>query len=732
MERSVAGKAIAMLVVVGLLLNLSSANAQTIVHECSTQATEATIEYYSKIREEIVGTKSDIGMNSLPLSLHIIRDNNGSGGLTNAEITTMLADLNATFLSAQIEFFLPTSVNYIDSDTYYEFGSWEESSLTNAYNVPNTVNIYIPNTVQSNSGTYICGYTHFPGEAGEHVIVSSACVFNGSTLAHEVGHFFGLYHTHGKTNGGNTDELATGNNCIFSGDDICDTDADPNIFGNVDTNCNYIGNAIDENGMPYQPDPSNLMSYAPASCRDFISSGQAERMHYFLQNERSNIASNVLSATFSADVTNSVCGQTLTTQFTYTGTGATSYQWDVDGDGTTDYTSQNPTHTYTQAGVYSVILTVGSGSLSVTRTEAHLVKVQSVETNTYQEDFQNGLQNWVLDNPDNGNEWMDILDFAYSNDNVICINNYEGNSSGEMDIMRSPSIDLSTMTNPELNFDLSYMPYYLSQSLFFSDRLEVQISTDCGATYSTIYDKTGTNLSTTTQQTAARWYPQTTNDWRTETVDLSAYAGQIIHVRFINHSAQGNYLYLDNIGVQSSAALPLELIDFQAIAENKNENNLTWTTAFEENVETFYVEYATNGNEFEAIEKVDAIGHSTSSNNYQYTHETTALTAYYRLKIMDMDGTISYSPIRFAQKEDTGTIRVVQNPVVNELILENTGTTTPIAYTLYNNYGQKMGSGSAEHSTISRMNVEQLPAGVYLLHWTQDGKQAVQKIMVND
>ncbi len=38
--------------------------------------------------------------------------------------------------------------------------------------------------------------------------------------------------------------------------------------------------------------------------------------------------------------------------------GTPTYRWDVTNDGTTDYTSQNPVHTYKNAGTYTVKLTV--------------------------------------------------------------------------------------------------------------------------------------------------------------------------------------------------------------------------------------------------------------------------------------------------------------------------------------------------------------------------------------
>lgn len=76
-------------------------------------------------------------------------------------------------------------------------------------------------------------------------------------------------------------------------------------------------------------------------------------------------------ASFTASPTSGI--KPLAVQFTdtSTGEGITSWAWDVNNDGTVDYTTRNPQHTYTAGGKYSVKLTVTGtgGSNSVTRTD---------------------------------------------------------------------------------------------------------------------------------------------------------------------------------------------------------------------------------------------------------------------------------------------------------------------------------------------------------------------------
>jgi PKD repeat protein len=71
----------------------------------------------------------------------------------------------------------------------------------------------------------------------------------------------------------------------------------------------------------------------------------------------------------------------LSVQFTDTSTGATSWEWDF-GDGSTLGTTQNPSHTYTIAGTYSVILSINSGASTKTRSDYVTVNMAAAFSGT--------------------------------------------------------------------------------------------------------------------------------------------------------------------------------------------------------------------------------------------------------------------------------------------------------------------------------------------------------------
>jgi len=114
------------------------------------------------------------------------------------------------------------------------------------------------------------------------IFIGNKAVFNNTTLAHEIGHFFGLQHTFGKdVNPFSTDESATGSNCFSSGDWLCDTPADPNM---PIKNC--YQNLEKSN---FKPLFNNYMSYYPNICKNAFTKEQSIVMQRFAYKYRNHL-----------------------------------------------------------------------------------------------------------------------------------------------------------------------------------------------------------------------------------------------------------------------------------------------------------------------------------------------------------------------------------------------------------------------------------------------------------
>ena len=269
---------------------------------CGAIASPASIQYMDGLQKDYDDYAAAFSPGSgysmldmVPVQVHIIRRTDGTGGITESEFNTGLNEVNDFFINANMEFFQCSSINFINSDTYFNFSTTEETSFMNLYGVEDVLNIIIPGgNLTTGSGGGLCGYAYLPGPGSKDLIaVANSCFLSGgNTFAHEIGHYFGLYHTHGKTNcGGLTNELVNGSNCTTAGDDVCDTPADPGLLGigctgYLVSNCVYTGSFTDANGDAFNPDVSNIMSYAPHSCRNTLTAGQFARASFYNINSR--------------------------------------------------------------------------------------------------------------------------------------------------------------------------------------------------------------------------------------------------------------------------------------------------------------------------------------------------------------------------------------------------------------------------------------------------------------
>ncbi|MBP8239958.1 MAG: hypothetical protein KAX50_08355, partial [Saprospiraceae bacterium] len=314
------------------LMSLPANMEDTPRQECGTVAGPEAIAEMDRLRRYIdehvdwfMSKKSTLQTISIPIRAHIIRRANGTGGLSIAAWTNALTTLNILYYDANIQFVECGPPNIIFDDLYFNMPQTLEIELHAEQGVPNVLNVYIPGgTLTSANGVSLCGYTYFPGSGHiqDLMVIKASCMTSGNTLAHEAGHYLGLYHTHGKVNCPTetdmTDELVNGSNCSTAGDDVCDTPADPGLSGVncsvllVDNNCVYTGNATDSNGQLFAPDPRNIMSYSRSECRDYFSPEQLARVHYFYTHFRNHLVCAYDTGTNDcANAADIGCGQTV-------------------------------------------------------------------------------------------------------------------------------------------------------------------------------------------------------------------------------------------------------------------------------------------------------------------------------------------------------------------------------------------------------------------------------------
>jgi len=115
----------------------------------------------------------------------------------------------------------------------------------------------------------------------------------------------------------------------------------------------------------------------------------------------------------------------------------------------------------------------------------------------------------------------------------------------------------------------------------------------------------------------------------------------------------------------NNTLLPLRLISF-SVVDNNGYARLMWETSNEVNVKNFEVQKSIDTRNFSAIANIAA--KNTSSASYSYSdNKFLTGTAYYRIKIVDNDGSANYSGVVSISGKLPLEISVFPNPVVNNL-----------------------------------------------------------------
>jgi hypothetical protein len=305
---------------------------------------QITFELFSPNKPEVPAEDYEATI-TIAVTAHIVRNSKGEGGLSEAAVLNAVENMNEKYASTKLQFEVCT-FNYIDKNRFHYFNKSDEAALIKN-NAENTINLYFVNKIFSPEEGSICGYTYYPTKNQNHIILSNNCLANTTTLPHEMGHFFGLYHTHESKFGV---ELANGSNCSSSGDLICDTSADPGLrFSNVNENCEYVGLGFDPVKVVYNPPVSNIMSYSRKGCRKSFTEEQAMKMrenyHIFKK------ALKVLNTSFEYSEPYLVKGQSLYLK----ASGGVKYEWNT-GDSTElvrvtpDSTTTYSVNIYTEDG----------------------------------------------------------------------------------------------------------------------------------------------------------------------------------------------------------------------------------------------------------------------------------------------------------------------------------------------------------------------------------------------
>lgn len=464
-----------------------------------------------------------------------------------------------------------TTFDWTDDMKYYASGG------LNAWDPTRYFNIWVCNL---SSG--LLGYAEFPtGTVSDSYGIAIDYLYTGNigtatypynegrTSTHEIGHCFNLRHIWGDD----------GSGC--GGSDLVD---DTPNQANENYGCPGFPETDactpDGDGVMYM----NYMDYTDDACMNMFTVGQADRMFAAIENFypellESNGCEAIDLFTIDAGVSavsepsGLYCETSVSPSATIRNWGddvltSVTINYSIDGGAaeTYDWTGSLASLAFATVSLPAVTVSEGIHTMYVYTTNPNGTSDPNAINDTDSSSFSvftsgtltpitEGFEDesfpaggWSLKNTDDDITWARTTAAASIGDASAWVDNYAfGIPDTEDDLMSIP-LDLDGMTYPLVTFDVAYTNFKQGTTER-NDALEVLVTTDCGNTYTSVYFKEGDDLSTRSPTSAA--FTPTSSQWRTDSIDLTAYADEdFLSVVFRNISGGGNNLYIDNINIE--------------------------------------------------------------------------------------------------------------------------------------------------------------------------------------
>ncbi len=184
---------------------------------------------------------------------------------------------------------------------------------------------------------------------------------------------------------------------------------------------------------------------------------------------------------------------------------------------------------------------------------------------------------------------------------------------------------------------------------------------------------------------------------------------------------------LTSLTAAQENALPVTLIGFQ-VKRLENLTVLSWQTSEEKNSDFFEVQQSDDAREWTALGTVRAATQSTGTREYSFRDPAERYgNQYYRLKMVDTDGSYAYSAIRQLKLEGAGMISAYPNPVVDKLLIGSKEALTSVKVT---DLSGRLLLDIAKPKPGQEFSLSSYPAGIYLVKVeTAAGKTQAMKII---
>ncbi len=704
-------------------------------HSCGTAPMTAEQVRYTL---DVVAKKvmrRNAGMTCIPLQAHIVRETGGTGGIDYETLNKGLANANYYFQSSGIEFFWANLPNYADDTDYYDYNTIAPDSDTEANlialfaPVNNAINVYFVNSVKAGATT---GYAYFPTDNNRYNMMVMDRKAHGNALAstfiHEMGHFFNLSHTFSGTENGsghvnaeNVPRDGINANCSTKGDLLCDTEADPK-YNSAQFNkptCTYTGGGTDINGVAYLPPVTNVMSYYPSECsNNTFTPNQITRVQQALVTRQGyvNCTMNALPMIVTNPSGLAASQSALSVVLNWADNANNEMGYLIERSTTSDNSGFKPVPF---GGTANNITTFTDNNIVANTTYYYRIKAandgcndySNVVTFTPQPAYCNSAYTTACA-LDAGNTPRFLSKFTLKTSaNATLFNNENNGCSGALsDFTANAALSANVTVGTTYNFDVRFAQnpvgnwYYAQDVGVWLDVNNDKDFDDAGENLGIfLHPENGGGVTISGSFTIPANTPNGAKRLRIRSAEKGK--GMAIATVCSNFGYGESEDY--TLNVSGSVALSVNLLRFQG-KNTEGANFLNWQTATEVNAAYFEVERSLNGQNFDKIATTKAFG---KANTYDLNDKiTTQTTHYYRLKMVDNDGSFSYSKIisLHGDKRNNNLLSIYPNPVIQFLTIQ---TTEESDVQIVNFLGQTVLRSKA----TQQLDVSALPTGTYFL-----------------
>lgn len=174
---------------------------------------------------------------------------------------------------------------------------------------------------------------------------------------------------------------------------------------------------------------------------------------------------------------------------------------------------------------------------------------------------------------------------------------------------------------------------------------------------------------------------------------------------------------------------PVSLLTFSG-TKSPLFNDLRWTTAFEESIENYIIEYSRDGRNYTEIGTVPSIG-STDVHTYTFRHNIVSNDKlFYRLRITEQSGTFNYSPTISLGSKDKNGVTVFPTLITSGIV--NVNAASPVEkIEIMNISGQKIVSKDMNNADgYFQVVLPPVPKGIYYMQIRGKDFHQTEKLII--